>query len=163
MANRPLDASAWGWAIKGGLLAGTLDILFAIGFWSAKGVPAIRILQSVAAGWLGKEAATQGGVATAVLGLVSHYGIAIAMAVAYLFLASRWRGLTQHAAFFGVAYGLFLYVFMQKVVLPLSAAGGSPIQFNAWFIGSLIAHTLLVGVPIAYFARRGLGGSWRAA
>lgn len=154
--------AAIGWAIKGGLLAGTFDILFAIGFWAAKGVPAIRILQSVAAGWLGKEAATQGGIGTAALGLVSHYGLALAMAVAYFVVASRARALVRNALPFGIAYGLFLYLFMQWVVLPLSAAGASPIQFNAWLVGSLLAHALLVGVPIAYFARRGLSGSWRA-
>lgn len=45
-ASRP-----WAYVLAGGLVAGALDILYACGFWWWKaGVPAPRILQSVAAG-----------------------------------------------------------------------------------------------------------------
>ena len=73
---------ALGWMLLGGLCAGTLDILFATGFWALRGVAPQRILQSVAAGVLGK-ASFGGGAASAALGLGLHYLIAIAMASAY--------------------------------------------------------------------------------
>jgi hypothetical protein len=52
---------AWLLVLAGGIVAGTLDILYACAFRAVKlGVPARRILQSVAAGLLG-EAAFEGG------------------------------------------------------------------------------------------------------
>jgi hypothetical protein len=69
--------------LAGGVVAGTLDIGYACVFWALKsGVPARRILQSVAAGLLG-EASFQGGAGTAALGLALHYLIAVSMALAY--------------------------------------------------------------------------------
>ena len=76
----------------GGLAAGTLDILFAAGFWALKAnVPSQRILQSVAAGLLGK-ASFSGGWGTALRGLALHYFIAMCMAFAYCLVAQRWAG-----------------------------------------------------------------------
>jgi len=43
-------SNSWLFVLAGGLVAGTLDILYACIFWALKrGVPAQRILQSVAA------------------------------------------------------------------------------------------------------------------
>src|SRR5690606_21249190 len=68
----------------GGLVAGSLDILYAMAFWWLKaGVSPLRILQSVAAGALG-PASFDGGAASATLGLVLHFAIATAMAAAYV-------------------------------------------------------------------------------
>jgi hypothetical protein len=69
------------WVLLGGFIAGALDIVFAIVFWALKAdVPALRILQSVAAGLLGKES-FRGGLLTAALGLMLHFLIAISMSM----------------------------------------------------------------------------------
>jgi hypothetical protein len=61
----------------------------------------------------------------------------------------------------GSAYGLFLYVFMRYVVVPLSAAGGGGGSGDLLWIGlSILVHMLLVGVPIAMFSARALRSSW---
>src|SRR5215211_4758860 len=81
--------------LAGGLLAGTLDIAYACIFWAWKAaVPVQRILQSVAAGLLGK-ASFEGGVRTAALGLALHYFIAITKALVYYLIARRWPVLWQ--------------------------------------------------------------------
>jgi hypothetical protein len=57
----------------------------------------------------------------------------------------------------GVIYGLGLYAVMNFIVVPFSAAGDGTIQapeLNQFFYGGLLAHTLLVGVPIAFIAKR---------
>jgi hypothetical protein len=53
----------------------------------------------------------------------------------------------------GVSYGIMLFLLMNFVVVPLSAA---PVMLPAgWLLlGSLFAHTALVGVPIALIAWR---------
>jgi hypothetical protein len=55
----------------------------------------------------------------------------------------------------GAAYGLLLYVLMNYIVLPLSAAG--PASTDPLWIGlSIAVHAFLIGMPIALFARRAL-------
>ncbi|HET9766226.1 MAG TPA: hypothetical protein VFS60_05235, partial [Thermoanaerobaculia bacterium] len=57
----------------GGLTVGILDITDAIVFWFLRAdAPPMRILQSVAAGLLGRQAARAGGWPTALLGLLLH-------------------------------------------------------------------------------------------
>lgn len=49
--NRAAYAILWG-----GLVAGLIDITYAVGFSAMRGVPPARILQSVASGLLGSPA-----------------------------------------------------------------------------------------------------------
>jgi hypothetical protein len=139
--------------LTGGLVAGALDILYACVFWGVRrGVPARRIFQSVAAGVLGK-AAFDGGLHTAALGLALHFFIAISMAVAYYIVARRWPLLWRRPWLCGAVYGLFLYAFMNYVVVPLSRAGGGG-KDVLWITLSVLVHMALVGIPCALFARR---------
>ncbi len=157
---RANTARALRWALLGGVLAGTLDIAFATGFWSLRGVAAERILQSVAAGLLGRDAFDGGG-RSAGLGLALHYLIAIAMAMAYTWAARDVPLLRRRPWSLGAAYGLALFAFMSFIVVPLSASprGGSPPAL--WIACSVVAHVVLVGWPCAWFARRGWDGHWR--
>jgi uncharacterized membrane protein YagU involved in acid resistance len=143
--------------LAGGLVAGTLDITYACLFWGVKAaVPPTRIFQSVAAGLLGK-ASFEGGAATAALGLSLHYLIALSMSLTYYLVAARWPLLRQRTLLCGAGYGLLLYGIMNYIVLPLSAAG--PGSRNPLWIGlSIAVHMLLIGVPIAWFARRAHAG-----
>ena len=142
--------------LAGGLVAGTLDIVYACVFWAIKAdVPARRILQSVAAGLLGK-ASFEGGAATAALGLGLHDFIACSMAVAYYLVARRWTALRERPVPFGAAYGLLLYAIMNYVVVPLSAAGSGGAKDPLWVGLSVAVHIFLIGVPIALFVQAAL-------
>jgi uncharacterized membrane protein YagU involved in acid resistance len=149
----------WQWIVIGGLVAGALDILYAMAYWQLKaGVSPARILQSVAAGLIGKEQALAGDHATAALGAVLHFGIALAMAYAYYAASDRLRALARRPVFYGALYGLLLYAIMNYVVVPLSAAGPPPSsQPASWLVLSIAAHVVLVGIPCALassYARR---------
>ena len=144
--------------LAGGLLAGALDITYACVFWAVKaGVSPERIFQSVAAGLLGK-ASFEGGSATAALGLALHFFIATSMAVTYYLVARRWPLLWQRAVPSGLLYGLFLYAFMNFVVVPLSAAGRGGAKDPLWIAMSVAVHALFIGLPIALFTRRAIAG-----
>lgn len=160
MSSAPHTARALRWALLAGLLAGTLDMLFATGFWSLRGVAPQRILQSVAAGLLGRDAFT-GGHATAMLGLALHYVIAVAMAVAYVWAARDMPPLRRRPWLPGAIYGVLLFVFMSFVVVPLSASPRGGAMPASWIVCSVLAHVMLVGWPCAWFARRGWDGRWR--
>ena len=141
------------WVLAGGLVAGALDIGFACVFWWATAdVSPVRIFQSVAAGLLG-DASFRGGTGTAVLGLALHFLIAVCMAAAYAAAAWRWPALVRRPWLYGILYGLLLYVIMNHVVVPLSAASPGP-RAPLWVGLSVAVHGLLVGLAIALAARR---------
>lgn len=150
----PVRSGALPTALAGGLIAGTLDILFAWLFWTIKaGVSMQRVLQGVASGLLGKES-FEGGMTTALLGLLLHYFIATSMAVTWFMVAGRVRPMRQRPIVLGAAYGLLLYLIMNFVVVPLSSA--SPGSRNPLWIGlGILVHMFLVGVPIALATQRG--------
>ncbi|MES1202236.1 MAG: hypothetical protein ABUS57_12395 [Pseudomonadota bacterium] len=141
--------------VIGGLIAGALDITYACVAYGLKyGVPPMRIFQSVAAGWLGRDAARAGGLQTAILGGVSHFGIAIAMAAAYV-IAARWLPiLLKRPVIMGVLYGALLFVIMNWIVVPYSARHGDPpSKIDEDFFIALFPHVVFVGPAIALTAR----------
>jgi uncharacterized protein YacL len=152
----PVTRAPWPrWAIVllGGLILGTTDLLFAISFWRiGYGVPATRVMQSVARGVLG-TASFEGGVPTALLGAVLHYTIAIGMAATYYLVSRKFRMLTRWPIACGVAYGALLFLIMNFVVLPLSRVGMPRFDNVLWVALSIVMHTVF-GVICALTARR---------
>lgn len=144
--------SAVAWMSLGGLAIGTLDLAFAWAFWQSHGVTCARILQSVAAGVLG-EASFAGGMASAMLGAGLHYFIATMFVVVYRFAGLRHAGMHRHPVYCGLAYGVLLYLAMNLVVVPLSAAG-TPGFGNVPWVASSVAMHAVFGVMCALFARK---------
>ncbi len=140
------------YVVLGGVVAGALDLVYICTLWAMRGVSPVRILQSVAAGWVGRDAAMQGGLVTATLGLFSHFGIAVVMAYAYYAASRRWSILREQPLRHGALYGLLLYGVMTYVVVPLSAAGGE-VRWQWINLAHIAAHVLLVGIPCALAAR----------
>ena len=143
--------------LLGGLIVGTLDISYAIAFWWLRnGVPPSRIFQSVAAGVLG-PAALRGGARSALLGAFLHYFIAIAVVVVYWIVSRFAPVLIQRPVLCGAVYGVFVYVFMNYVVIPLSATRRGSFILS-WVVCTVIVHTLFIGIPAALFARAAAKG-----
>jgi hypothetical protein len=141
---------------RGGIIAALLDIALAMSFWwFYSGASPFVILQSIAAGLLGKSS-FEGGMGTVALGAFLHLFIACVMAAVYYLGCRRWPALYQRPVFYGTVYGVILYLAMSYVVLPLSQA--SPLPFiPSWFVASVASHILFVGIPVALVAR------WSAA
>lgn len=133
-------------------LLGSLDLIFAGTYWNVLyGAPPTRTLQGIAAGLLGPRAFADG-VTTIWLGALLHYTIMIVM-VGTFYLASRYLpALTRWPWLSGALYGLALYIVMNAVVLPLSAAPKLPF-LPSWIVASIVVHVLVIGVPIAWAAR----------
>jgi hypothetical protein len=116
-------------------------------------MPPVRILQSIASGIVGAQA-REGGLATAALGAVLHFLIAFTAAAVY-YAASRKLGfLVRQAVPFGLLYGVVVYSVMNFVVLPLSAFPGKGAPPLDVMIPGIVAHMLVVGLPIALAVRR---------
>lgn len=144
--------------IAGGV-AGLLDILYAIGIWAARGVPPMRILQSVAGGILGRDAFT-GGAPAALLGLIAHFFIMMGAAALFYYAATRLRLATQRPVLAGCIFGFGMYLAMTYVIVPLSAApgGGGGGSFGWDTLIALLPHIVLVGIPMAYIIRHRQSG-----
>jgi uncharacterized membrane protein len=137
----------------GGLIAGIFDLTYAIVFSSMHNVPVIRVIQSVASGVLG-NAAFEGGLKTAVLGVVLHFLIAFSWATIFYLASRKIDFLTQHAILSGLLFGALIYAVMYLIVLPVSAY---PIKINfapSRVAINLIAHMFLIGLPIALVVRK---------
>ncbi len=142
----------WRNVALGTIIVGFLDIAEVIVFYAFRGVKPIRILQSVAAGLTGRDRAFSGGTETAVLGLFFHFFIAFVVVLIYHLAARRIRALSEHPFVMGTLYGLAVYLVMNFVIVPMSAAGQTgrgtwPVMANVIF-----AHVACVGIPTALLA-----------
>lgn len=142
--------------ITGGLLAGACDMTYALAWFSGvKGVPWIRIPQSVAGGLIGKGS-FDGGLATAMLGFGLHWLIAFIWTAIYLWMGRKLLPpLLRNPIPWGIAYGAWIYFFMNWVVLPLDAMHTKPhvIPYDTWFSG-LAVHMFAIGLAISLSASR---------
>jgi uncharacterized membrane protein YagU involved in acid resistance len=125
------------WAILvGGTIGGALDIIYATTFWSLNGV-------------LGKPAFT-GGMPVALLGLALHFAMSYGFATAFLLASQRLSLLQRRPVWTGVGFGICVYLFMNFVVLPLSALPRAGYTFRPLASTlDILSHMFLFGVPIA--------------
>ena len=138
--------------VCGGLLIGILDALDAVIFFGTQGTSAVGVYQFVASGLLGPPAFA-GGVPVALLGLLIHFVIAFVATAVYVVAVPYWPTLAQRPFVWGPMYGIGVYIVMNFVVLPLSAAPPSPLSAAA-VLNGFIGHAVLVGLPVALIARR---------
>lgn len=140
--------------LLGALTVGVLDILDAFVFFGFRGVPPLRILQAIASGVLGREAAVEGGLATAALGLVLHFLIALIIVAVFYAVSRKVPVLTRYPLVTGALYGIAVYFIMTLVVVPSSAIGAvRALPSLPVLVNGLLIHALGVGIPAALFAR----------
>ena len=136
----------------GTLAVGILDLADAFLFFGLRGVSPVRILHSIAGGLLGRDAFS-GGAWTAALGAFLHFFIAFCIVATFLFASRRLRFLTRQPIVWGVVYGVAVWLVMNFVVLPLSAAGRGGMTWPVAANGVLI-HMFGVGLPASLVAWR---------
>jgi hypothetical protein len=134
------------------LLAGALDATDGVVFFGLHGLNPIQVLQYIASGLLGAQS-FQGGLATAGLGVLVHFAIALVVAAVYVLASRRISVLRSQWVVFGLLYGAAVWAVMNLVVLPLTAVAPSHIT-TAALLNGVIGHALFVGLPIAFFAHK---------
>lgn len=139
-----------------GLAVGVLDGIAASVNAGFGGVSPIRVFQYVASGLLGR-ASFEGGLATAALGLLLHFTVALG-ASAVFYAASRFMPiLTRMPLVFGPIYGVIVFFVMREIVSPLSRTTPGPPTIKGTVI-MIIVHVLFVGLPIALITSKFSGG-----
>ena len=135
------------------LVAGTLDILFAIILSLIYGRDPMAMLRYVASGPV--PSATEWGATGSAVGLLVHFALMAIMAAAFVWFARSRPHLREMPVRAGIAYSVLTYIIMNLIVVPLRF--GMPVSPRPISIASqLFAHVVLVGIPIALItARRG--------
>jgi uncharacterized membrane protein YagU involved in acid resistance len=135
------------------LVAGTLDILSAVVYTLAAGGTPVKMLQFVGSAILGKDAVALGA-GGAAIGLALHFAIMAVMASVFVVAARRIPLLRAQWLAAGLVYGILLWAVMNLIVMPLRWPALFP-HFTAIGVAQqLFSHIVLVGVPIAWFARK---------
>lgn len=135
-----------------GLTCGVMDITAALLVYGSMGARPLRLLQGIAAGVLGPRS-FNGGTATAMFGLFLHFVIAFGAATVFYIASRGLPFLVEHAVPCGVLYGIAVYFFMNRIVVPLSSANKMPFSIKMMVIGVTI-HIICVGLPISLNVRR---------
>jgi hypothetical protein len=141
--------------LVGGGLCAFLDGVSVTVLYGLRGVPAVRIWQSVASSVLGPSS-FQHGWASGVLGLVLHCAVAFTVAAIFVGAASRFPSLRKHQIISGITFGLLVFAVMTFVVVPLSRTAKHGYVLST-LVTQIIMHVCLVGLPIAISTRRVLG------
>ncbi|MDB5681924.1 MAG: hypothetical protein JWO16_1729 [Sphingomonas bacterium] len=132
------------------LVAGALDILSAAVYTWIAGGTAAGMLRSVGGAiW---PSAKEAGLAGSAVGLALHFAIMAVMAAFFVLAAGRMPVLKARWVLAGIAYGIGLWAVMNLVVLPLRF-GFHPFK-PLGLAEQFFSHIVLVGLPIAWFARR---------
>jgi hypothetical protein len=150
-AEKPMPTSlrtpSWVAILYGGFVAGSLDILAAA---LINRVDPLIIMRAIASGLLGR-AAFQGGLPVAALGLLLQWAMSLLIAAIFVFAAGRMSWLSRRWITAGLLYGVVVFVVMEYVVVPLSAAAKP--HFTALSLAENLLAMLLFGLIVSFFAR----------
>lgn len=133
-----------------GLIAGTLDLTTAI---IVSGVNPITLLQYIASGAFGAEKAFSGGLMMAFWGVIFHYFIAFSWTVLFFFAYPALKFLQKNKYITGLLYGLFVWIIMNLIIVPLSQIPPRPFNIT----GALKQASILmvmIGLPISILTHR---------
>lgn len=140
--------------LKAALIVGTLDITAACTqVYLRTGKPSVKpVLLFVASGLLGKSAYTNGDIMMLV-GLLIHYCVATAFTFFFFLVVAKRPFAKQQRLLTGILYGAFVWVVMNLLVLPLTAAPPLQRTFSSVAIGAGIL-IVCIGIPLAFLANR---------
>ncbi len=133
--------------IVGGSVAGALDLTAAFITYGW------QVPRGIASGLIGTAA--QNGMIPWILGVVLHFVIAFGAAATFCAVSWRQPFLREHWLWIGPFYGIAVYLVMNLIVVPLSAAPFRGRGFtHLALLQGVFVHMVIIGLPIAFCARR---------
>jgi len=140
--------------VTAGFIAGLLDGLdAAVVIAGMNHIPASRVFQFIASGVLGVKS-FHGGGATAALGVLLHFTIALGAAATFYVLSMKVPMLLRRPLVWGPVYGICVFCFMRYLIVPLSATPRQPPASAVAIANLLFSHVFFVGTPIAIVTSR---------
>ena len=126
----------------GGAIAGLLDMTSAY-------ITFGRYMPIGIAGGLVGASGRHVSVGLYILGLCIHYFIAFSAAAVYCLASRKLPFLRDHFFVCGLFYGIGFFLFMNLVVLPLSAYHAMGPYTYRGLVQGILAHMFLIGLPIS--------------
>jgi len=141
--------------VLGGLIIGIADAIVYHWFVSSilEGYPLIAVYQYLASGALG-NAAFAGGIGTALLGVFFHFFVSFVVTAVFILSADRIPLLRRYAIPGSLVYGFGVFIVMNLIVLPLSAAPPLPPPTTPQLIELIVIHILVIGLTLGVIVRR---------
>ena len=140
-------------AIRSGVIVGVLDAIAAsVNAYAQRGVSPLAVFRYVASGALGNSA-FDGGLGIAGIGLLFHFIIAISWTFLFFLLYEKVKILQGDKLYVGMGYGIFVWLGMNLVVLPLSSV--PPLHYRlAPTLIMIGIHMFVIGLSISFLANR---------
>ncbi|MGN6437383.1 MAG: hypothetical protein ACTHMM_12660 [Agriterribacter sp.] len=139
--------------LKAGIVAGSLDILLAFAnAWFSSGVSPMRVLQFIASAVMAKKAFQQS-YRSALLGLAIHFIITLVWTGLFFAIYNHYKRVVRSAFLQSVFYGLFIWLVMNLLILPLTNVPKSGFQWTGAIKGAIIL-IIAIGFPLVSFARK---------
>lgn len=143
--------------LRAGFVAGILDAMGAmLTFMLRTGKNPAVVWKYVASGVFGKEA-LRGGTLVVVWGLVFHFCIALIWAFVFFLIYPTLRRFISNSVVVGLLYGVFVWLAMNLIVLPLSNVTTQPFELSRVLIGMGVLM-VCIGLPIALIVSRRYSG-----
>ncbi|MCC6288666.1 MAG: DUF1440 domain-containing protein [Chitinophagaceae bacterium] len=134
------------------IIAGTADAAAAVIVYSfvLDQASPLKIFQGIASGIAGKSA-FEGGAGSALTGLALHYCIALCWVIIYFFLYPKIKLLQKNKIVSGLFYGLFVWLVMNIIVLPVTFNRPPALLLHNFLTGSIILM-IAIGLPVSIIA-----------
>lgn len=135
--------------VKTWLLVGLLDILAAFGsFYFSTGKSPLIVLKFISSAVMGASAYKEG-LVSVLLGLVLHFVVAFLFTLFFFLLYKPLRLYRYPTYLVAIVYGSFIWLVMNKLVLPMSSVKQQPFQLWEAAKAAMIL-ILMIGLPLAF-------------
>jgi uncharacterized membrane protein YagU involved in acid resistance len=136
-----------------GLLAGSLDITAAcVQVYLMRGTSPEVVLRYIAGAAFGKWAFS-GGWEMPLAGLLFHFIIAYSFTILFFLLYPFIKILSKSVVATAIVYGIFIYVVMNLLVLPLTKIPAITFHLDKALMATAIL-IVAIGLPLSFFARK---------
>lgn len=143
----------WKTVLLAGLLAGSLDIIAAlVNFYINTGKDPKIVLKYIASAVLGRSA-FPGDNTTAVWGLLLHFLVTFIWTLLFFLIYPKLRFLSWNRVVSAILYGIFIWLMMTQVVVPMSKVNAGPFDLKQAIIAVLILIAA-IGLPLSFIAHR---------
>ena len=150
----------WQTVLLSGLLVGTLDISAAlVQFYIKTGKDPLIVPKYIASAVFGKDAYT-GGNKMVVYGFLFHFLIAFMWTLFFFLIYPKLKLQSWNRVATGVLYGIFIWIIMNRLVVPMSHASVSGFNLKQAIIAALILIAA-IGLPLSFIAHRFYSGRVR--
>lgn len=142
----------WKTIFGAALLVGGLDIAAAlIQFYIKTGKDPLIVLKYIASAVFGSDAYKNESMA--IWGLLFHFLIAFLWTILFFLIYPKLRLLSWNRVVTGILYGIFVWIMMNRVVVPLSKAAIGEFDIKQAIIAVIIL-ICAIGLPLSFIAHR---------